>query len=248
MPSALPLVIAVQATIDGKGGAANVSGIGETVHRPGHGPVPDRAQPYIPVGCQLRGMVYEVGCAWRQPFGVSPSGKLAVVGTPGYLYEAPALEPHAIPRVGIAKIDTSLVLGAGPPLGRGSEADGLLAYLRTEHRCAFHRRAASLPQCLIESAVKFLCPRRRQALESPQHGGYIHRCLLDVSAVTRFRCAQAPKATDMSLVPVSRRWAMNAWMSGGTRSVGARWPVRFSLITGLPFSRVSTVSRAGWSE
>jgi hypothetical protein len=87
-------------------------------------------------------MVDEVGCAWYEPFGVSPPGKLAVVETPGYLYETPALEPYPIPGVGIAKVGTSFVLGAAPQLGRGGEANGLLTYLRAEHRCAFYRRAA----------------------------------------------------------------------------------------------------------
>src|SRR5215471_81429 len=248
MVSALPIIKTVQATVDGLGRFHNVSGISEVVDRPRHGPIPDRAQPCVRVGGQLRGMVDEVCLAWRQPFAVGPTGKFAVVETPGYLYEAPALEPHAIPGLGIAKIDTSLVLGAGRQLGRGSEADGLLAYLRAEHRCAFYRRAACLPQRLVESAVEFLCPRRSQARESLQHRGYIHGCLLDVPAATRFRCAQAPKATDMSLVPASRRLAMNAWMLSGTCTTGARSPVRFSVITGLFFSRVSTASWADWSE
>src|SRR5215470_1101066 len=118
-------------------------------------------------------MVDEVGCGWHQPFGVSPLGKVAVVGPPGYLYEAPALEPHAIPRVDVAKC--SLVLGAARKFGRGSEAQGLMTHLRAEHDCAFYRRAACLPQRLVESAVEFLCPRRSQARENLQHGGYIHR-------------------------------------------------------------------------
>jgi hypothetical protein len=105
-------------------------------------------------------MVDEVGCAWRKPFGVSPPGKLAVVGTSSYLYEAPALEPHTIPGVGVAKIGSSFVLGAARQLGRGSEANGFLAYLRAEHRCTVYRRTASQPQRSIESAVEFRCPRR----------------------------------------------------------------------------------------
>src|SRR5690242_19000109 len=156
MVSVRPIIKTVQATVDGLGRFLNVSGIGESVHVPGHGPVPDRAQPYILVGGQLRGMVDEVCLAWRQPFVVGPAGKFAVVETPGYLYEAPALEPYAIPGLGIVKIDTSLVLGAGPQLGRGSEADGLLAHLRAEHGCALYRRAACLPQRFVESAVEFL--------------------------------------------------------------------------------------------
>src|SRR5690348_3677495 len=88
MPSALALVVAVQAAIDGKRGTFNVFGIGETVHRPGDGPVPDRAKPYVLVGCQLRWMVDEVGRAWHELFRVGPPGKLVVIGTPGYLYEA----------------------------------------------------------------------------------------------------------------------------------------------------------------
>src|SRR5690242_6262253 len=111
MPSALALVVAVQAAIDGKRGTFNVFGIGETVHRPGHGPVPDRAKPYVLVGCQLRRMVDEVGHAWREVFRVGPPGKLAVIETPGYLYEAPALEPHTVPGVGVAEIGTIFVLG-----------------------------------------------------------------------------------------------------------------------------------------
>jgi hypothetical protein len=63
-----------------------------------------------------------------------------------------------------------------------------------------------------------------------------------------FRIAHVPKATDMSLLPASRRWAMNAWMLSGTCTTGALALLRFSLITGLSFSRVSTASRAGWSE
>src|SRR5690242_1019075 len=127
MPSSLALVVAVQAAIDGKRGTFNVFGIGETVHRPGDGPVPDRAKPYVLVGCQLRWMVDEVGRAWHELFRVGPPGKLVVIGTPGYLYEAPALEPHTIPGVGVAELGHSFVLGAARQLGRGSEADGLLA-------------------------------------------------------------------------------------------------------------------------
>src|SRR5215468_1862598 len=134
MVSVRPIFKTVQATVDGPGRFHNVSGIGDPVHVPGHGPVPDRAQPYVLVGCQLRGMVDEVGCGWHQPFGVSPLGKVAVVGAPGYLYEAPALEPHAIPGVDVAK--HSLVLGAARKFGRGSEAQGLMTYLRAEHDCA----------------------------------------------------------------------------------------------------------------
>ena len=120
-------------------------------------------------------MVDEVGCAWYEPFGVGPPGKLAVVGTPGYLYETPALEPHPVTGVGVAKVGTPFVLGAAFQLGRGSEANGLLTYLRAEHRRAFYRCAACQPQGRIESAVEFRCPRRTEARESSPHSCYIHQ-------------------------------------------------------------------------
>src|SRR5215467_7985231 len=101
MPSVSPVLKTVQAAIDGKGRAVNVFGIGERVHVPGHGPVPDRAEPYILVGGQLGRIVDEVGWAWDEALFVSPLRKLAVVQAAGYLNEAPAFEPHTIPGVGV---------------------------------------------------------------------------------------------------------------------------------------------------
>src|SRR5690349_21025505 len=188
MPPVRTVSKAVQPAIDGTGRSLNVFGIGETVHRPGYGPIPDRAKPYMLVGCQLPRMVDEVGRAWHESLRVSPPGKPAIVRAPGYLYEAPALEPHTVPGVGVAKIGTPFVLGAARQLGRGGEADGLLAYLGAEHRRAVYRRAARQPQGRIESVVELRCPRRSQARESSPHGGYIHRsppwCVLP-SSVTK---------------------------------------------------------------
>jgi hypothetical protein len=93
-------------------------------------------------------MVDEVGCAWYEPFGVSPPGKLAVVKTPGYLYKAPALEPHAIPGVGVAEVGTPFVLGAARQLGRGGEANGLLTYLR-------RTSLRVLPSCSLLAATPY---------------------------------------------------------------------------------------------
>src|SRR6185295_20082337 len=45
-------------------------------------------------------------------------------------------------------------------------------------------------------------------------------------------CAQALKATDMSLLPPSRRWATNAWMALGTVTTCALAWLRSSLVTG----------------
>src|ERR1051326_1917095 len=109
MPSVSPVLKTVQAAIDGLCRALNVFGVGERVHVPGHGPVPHRTEPYILVGGQLGRIVDEVGRAWYEALFVSPPGKPVVVSASGYLYEASALEPLAIPGVSVTK--SSLVLG-----------------------------------------------------------------------------------------------------------------------------------------